>query len=272
MASPEPIRVRLATAADVPSIARIGTDAFGFGPIGTALWPEHLRSLPGDGDRLAWRAAEVERMLANPTPDMHFIVAVAGDPSGDEQEVVVGYIDWRAPTTPEGDASSQEGTAKAKIVAERAVDLKERMKNWPAALDKEAKRTHDDQFTKLETETLGEGASSRMWRTSIFLEFLSFSSVDGPDRQPLVFRELLTLIADPESVAVDGRHRRKGIGALMVQWGLDRAKRDGNDVCLISSVAGIRLYSSLGFEILGSRVILGDKKTSMVWRAPQRRV
>jgi GNAT superfamily N-acetyltransferase len=77
---------------------------------------------------------------------------------------------------------------------------------------------------------------------------------------------LLITIIDPSSVAVDPSYQRKGIGKVLMQWGLDRAEKDGKDVCLSASVAGQSLYLKLGFEVVDSRDILGEQWTAMVKR------
>jgi hypothetical protein len=56
---------------------------------------------------------------------------------------------------------------------------------------------------------------------------------------------------------------------MLVQWGLDRAEKDGKDVYLSSSADGSWLYRKLGFEMLGTIVVLGEEKSSMVWRVAQ---
>lgn len=50
------------------------------------------------------------------------------------------------------------------------------------------------------------------------------------------------------SICVDATRRRKGIGKMLVRWGIDRAAEKGQDVWLISAPTGRALYASMGFE------------------------
>ena len=64
------------------------------------------------------------------------------------------------------------------------------------------------------------------------------------------------------TVAVDPSFHRRGIGARMMRWGLERAEKEGVPILLIGSQKGILLYEKLGFEVLGTinfDTLSGDK-------------
>ncbi|KAL1836474.1 hypothetical protein VTJ49DRAFT_5088 [Mycothermus thermophilus] len=72
-------------------------------------------------------------------------------------------------------------------------------------------------------------------------------------------------------IAVDPKHHRRGIGKMLVQYGLDQAVKDGVDVYLIASPAGRLLYESLGFEQMREPVTLGaTPHYSMIWKNPNK--
>lgn len=54
-----------------------------------------------------------------------------------------------------------------------------------------------------------------------------------------------------ELIATKKAYQRRGIGAMLVQWGLDRAVEDGGWDCYLDSTPeGRRLYEKLGFKTL----------------------
>lgn len=50
-----------------------------------------------------------------------------------------------------------------------------------------------------------------------------------------------------KKLSVDPKRRRKGIGMILLQWGLDRAQEENIAVGLESSAAGSPLYLKAGF-------------------------
>ncbi|KAL8381985.1 hypothetical protein RB595_005985 [Gaeumannomyces hyphopodioides] len=101
-----PIHLRLATAADVPAIARIGTAAFdpSTDALTAALWPEHLRRGADPHPQEAWRAARKMALLK----DENAIVMVAVEQAPDDAETVVGFAWWTGPGVP-AHGGSDEG-------------------------------------------------------------------------------------------------------------------------------------------------------------------
>lgn len=70
------------------------------------------------------------------------------------------------------------------------------------------------------------------------------------------------------TVAVDPVHQRRGLGRLLVQWGLDRAQEEQASVALDASLHGIGLYEALGFRTVDTvEVVPGLKVPSMLWES-----
>jgi predicted N-acetyltransferase YhbS len=61
----------------------------------------------------------------------------------------------------------------------------------------------------------------------------------------------MVLIIDLNSLAVDAKYQRKGIGRMLVQWGIDRAAEEGKDVIIVANPTGSALYQKMGFEEIG---------------------
>jgi predicted N-acetyltransferase YhbS len=71
------------------------------------------------------------------------------------------------------------------------------------------------------------------------------------------------------SLAIDPAQQRRGIGKMLVQYGLEQAAKAGMDAFLISTPAGHRLYQSLGFRNVGEPFIMcGTPHYSMLWKRP----
>ena len=65
-------------------------------------------------------------------------------------------------------------------------------------------------------------------------------------------------------LSVNPAHQRKGAGSLLMEWGCGQADTGGQDMFLLASPAGIRLYEKFGFRALSSIEVKGDKFTSML--------
>jgi N-acetylglutamate synthase-like GNAT family acetyltransferase len=66
------------------------------------------------------------------------------------------------------------------------------------------------------------------------------------------------------SIAVDPNHQRKGIGLILLKWGIDKAKEQNRDVYLVSTDAGRALYLSAGFEQMGVFEAFGEPQYQMI--------
>ncbi|KAK4118627.1 acyl-CoA N-acyltransferase [Parathielavia appendiculata] len=70
-------------------------------------------------------------------------------------------------------------------------------------------------------------------------------------------------------LAVDPNHQRRGIGKMLVRYGLDLAQKDGKDAFLISTPAGRGMYRSVGFRDVGEPFpICGIPHYPMMWTKP----
>lgn len=55
-------------------------------------------------------------------------------------------------------------------------------------------------------------------------------------------------------LGVDPQHQRRGVGRQLAQWGLDRAIEDRVWAGIESSAVGEKLYTSMGFKVIGDRL------------------
>lgn len=100
-----------------------------------------------------------------------------------------------------------------------------------------------------------------------------FRSSPPPDFDPLYDRWYLN------SVCVSPKHQRKGVGAMLVKWGMEQCKEEGVGhrlppvpATLISSPVGQGLYAKMGYKVVGwsgqELGLLGG--AMMVWDADGR--
>lgn len=75
------------------------------------------------------------------------------------------------------------------------------------------------------------------------------------------------IISGLDAIGVDPDQQRKGIGRLLMQYGAERAERDGKNIRFMASENGAKLYRALGYEEVGSCEILGGMEYSFVKRA-----
>ncbi|KAF5596072.1 uncharacterized protein FSUBG_8982 [Fusarium subglutinans] len=68
-------------------------------------------------------------------------------------------------------------------------------------------------------------------------------------------------------IGVSPGNQRRGIGKMLLQWGLDHAAADGKDCYLVATEAGRPLYVAAGFKDIRIVSILGIPHYSMILRA-----
>ncbi|EHK17884.1 uncharacterized protein TRIVIDRAFT_226011 [Trichoderma virens Gv29-8] len=67
-------------------------------------------------------------------------------------------------------------------------------------------------------------------------------------------------------LGVDPQQQRKGIGKILLDWGISRAASEGKDCYLLATPAGKTLYAKTGFEEVRTVPIFGVLHTSMILR------
>ncbi|GFF52936.1 hypothetical protein IFM51744_07975 [Aspergillus udagawae] len=67
-------------------------------------------------------------------------------------------------------------------------------------------------------------------------------------------------------IAVDPRHWRRGIGKMLLQWGVQRAAAEKRACYLVATPAGRPLYQAAGFTKLATLQIFGVSHLSMIKR------
>ncbi|KAL1846250.1 hypothetical protein VTK73DRAFT_320 [Phialemonium thermophilum] len=144
---------------------------------------------------------------------------------------VVGFAQWLRPVPPE--AAGAEPQTEAEKEAAREAELS----RFPPTMDREAYQEFHAMVDKEAKRIFGERGYKDLW----YVAFL----------------------------AVDPAHQRRGIGRLLLDWGLQRSAAEGRDVYLISTPAGKSLYLAAGFEDLGGFEFGGALQTSMVFRHRQ---
>jgi predicted N-acetyltransferase YhbS len=65
---------------------------------------------------------------------------------------------------------------------------------------------------------------------------------------------------------VDPQQQRKGIGKILLDWGISRAAGDKKDCYLLATPAGKTLYAKTGFEAVRVVPIFGVSHHSMLLR------
>ncbi|KAJ9131741.1 hypothetical protein NKR23_g11589 [Pleurostoma richardsiae] len=221
--------LRTAREDDIPAMAQVEVEAFKDHHATKALFPERLRTKPGQEDQYNWRLAILKQGLEK--PNRHWIVAVGGgglvaNDEGDPMRVV-GYAQWMMPGDPVHDMTAKE----------RVEDLERSTGNYPTSIDREALHavaSGAEELNKNAEEALGD------------------------------LKELWSL----NSIAVSPSYQRRGVGRMLLHWGLERAEQDGKDVYLLASPSGRFLYSSVGFEEVAQGNIVGGREVVMVKRAP----
>jgi GNAT superfamily N-acetyltransferase len=56
----------------------------------------------------------------------------------------------------------------------------------------------------------------------------------------------------PNEIAVDPKFQKRGIGKLLLKWGMGHAREENVPVALASTPAGLALYKSAGFQQVGT--------------------
>ena len=74
----------------------------------------------------------------------------------------------------------------------------------------------------------------------------------------------LSSISDLDYIGVDPKHMRRGIGKILLNWGIDQAVKENRDCYLIATPAGQPFYAASGFQVLRVLKIFGVDHYSML--------
>ncbi|OAA71014.1 Acyl-CoA N-acyltransferase [Akanthomyces lecanii RCEF 1005] len=67
-----------------------------------------------------------------------------------------------------------------------------------------------------------------------------------------------------DSLGVDPKQQRRGIGRMLVNWGIQKAEQQQRDCYLVSTPSGLPLYESVGFETQREVLMFGVPHMSMM--------
>lgn len=67
---------------------------------------------------------------------------------------------------------------------------------------------------------------------------------------------------DCVTMATHPKYQRKGVGRLLVQWGINVAEQLGLPIYLESSKGGVPLYEAVGFETLTHETLVHKASTT----------
>lgn len=73
-------------------------------------------------------------------------------------------------------------------------------------------------------------------------------------------------------ISVDPAYQRRGIGSLLMQWGCHQADHHGWTSYVLSSPAGVKLYTNFGFTAVGRVDTERGTFTSMMREGPEQKV
>ncbi|KAK3938747.1 acyl-CoA N-acyltransferase [Diplogelasinospora grovesii] len=164
------------------------------------------------------------------TAGRHYVLVIQdGEGSGEEEEEEI--VGWAEWQAPK-DAGGTE-LATTTTVPESHLPLARE----PASFDKDALEVFRQQTKLLSGQVLGSGSEDKFWCLY--------------------------------TIAVHPNHQRRGVGTMLVQWGVEMARKSQSaGIFLFASPAGKNLYSGLGFRDLGQAEILGDVQCAMLWEPP----
>lgn len=76
----------------------------------------------------------------------------------------------------------------------------------------------------------------------------------------------LMLMLDLDMLGTRPDYHGRGLGSMLLQWGLDRADRDGLEVYLSASPAGRPLYEKRGFQVVEIEEVFPDSQQAYMLR------
>ena len=141
-------------------------------------------------------------------------------------EVILGYAIWHREGPPDDPTVRAWSEANTDVIARLNKHLEEVQARYTSAAG-------IDRSVDVERE--------RLFRTYVGSEYLPFARMRQPGAPG--YWHLNVLGTSPIA-------RRRGVGQMLTQWGMDRARDEGVPVCINSSEVGAKLYYNLGFKVV----------------------
>ncbi|KAK1757968.1 puromycin N-acetyltransferase [Echria macrotheca] len=149
----------------------------------------------------------------------------------DETGAVAGFAQWERPHVRSSEAAGDE----EEDLDHSALAPEDEI---PMSLDRESLKSLGDLLERKAEEALGPDGHRYMW-------YLMILSVD-PDFQ------------------------RRGVGGMLLNWGLEHAKADGKPAFLVATPQGRGLYERHGFKAVSDAFdMVGTPHFSMLWTPPE---
>ena len=231
--------LRPALESELPLLAELNIASFGPSPFNQAMFPESRRVKPGTGDQVDWFLRSMMPTLTK--PGIHLLAAVERSPQCEEK--IVGFAMWITPKVKKGNENNTEKLANGDEKPKR--DL-------PSYLGVEAVNAANEEIAQLIKSPEVQASMRGRVTDDMWSEFIALKVWTGVDFVAMTV------------VCVDPNQRRKGIGRLLAQWGVDMAKRNEQDIWLIASPDGSKLYTSMGFEKIAEGSRCGESQTIFV--------
>ncbi|TFB00393.1 hypothetical protein CCMA1212_007630 [Trichoderma ghanense] len=226
------IRIRDATVDDLPAIARIASAAFhpATDIIAARLFPTLLQEQESirDNDIYSWRYAKKTASLSSPNA----VMVVAIDDALPVKDQVVGFGLWDVydhKPKPQNATRTQADLEKTANQARTAI-----YEVPPPSFDQEA--------------------------------YAELRAIVSADHQEMFGQTGIKDVWHLDYLGVDPQHQRKGIGRMLLDWGLSRADSENKDCYLMATPAGRPLYTKRGFEVVRTVPIFGVSHHSMIFR------
>ncbi|KAH8152487.1 uncharacterized protein LAJ45_03327 [Morchella importuna] len=218
--------IRTATLADVPRLASISAPALMDDGFYDVLYPRRREFY--DDYLHTWRLKLQKGILS----DAVYLVAetdVADESTGRSRKEIVGWIAWqRMGTSAEAERIRAEGQGVLKRLEHKLLTL---TNTYVSPLIRFVLRTPPDR-------SADAAALAKMEARHPTFLAETFSGIYAEHWH------VLMLVVDP-------KWQRRGIGQMLVRWGLDRAQKEGVCVGLEASDPGAPMYLKLGFEEIG---------------------
>lgn len=155
-----------------------------------------------------------------------------------DDDTIVGYAVWEVPVSPSvGNVNEDTENVRLLPLAQEGMDRAPFMELF-RILEEDAQK----QF--------GDKGTADVWSECF----------------PSLFRRNIQLLISGlalDSLGVHPEHQKKGIGRMLLDWGVREASKQGRECYLVATPAGVPLYRSAGFEDVRIVDIFGTPHVSM---------